>query len=268
MKGRGKVALIPLKGLILSERRPFIGGISSDSLKLAFKLVEKKGLDGCILDLNSPGGEIVPSREISKLVEDTTVPTVSLIRGSATSGAFLVACASDKIVADRLSVVGSVGVLGSYLEFSELLSKLGIEYHRIVGGEMKDMRSPFRKPTEKEKEYLQSLVNSIHSEILEYVRRRRGVSEETISKLRDGRIMLGKEAKEMGLVDFLGGMKEAVSVMKGLANVREVKLLEYKPRVPLLERFLTAGEALAYRVGAGLAEGMFTIFYERGRELK
>lgn len=251
----GRGAVIPIAGPVTSSRRPFGMGTTPDTFRRLVEIALRKGVDGFIVEINSPGGEVVPSKEIAHFLRSIGKPSVAIVRGQATSGAYLVAAACDKIVADELSLVGSIGVLGSFLEASQLLEKFGVRYQRLVGGEKKDAGSPFRSPTEEERSYLQKVVNEIHSEILDFVVKSRHLAPEQAERLRDGRVFLAREGKDVGLVDSLGGGPEAVRMLNSLTGARATKLIEMRPKVPFIERLIGYGEALSYRMGAAFAEG-------------
>lgn len=203
-----QIAIIPIKGTITTTESfgvPFSPIKDSSSI---IKKIEKAKLDtnvkGIILEINSPGGTVVASKEVVDAVKSSNKPVVAWIREIGTSGAYWIASASDKIVADSLSITGSIGVTASYLEFSELLGKYGIEYESLKTGEFKDIASPFRNLTAKEKDILLKKLQKIHEVFVDDVAKNRNLDKKTVSELANGIYYLGEEAKELGLVDYLG----------------------------------------------------------------
>ena len=97
------------------------------------------------MEINSPGGSAVASDEIATAVKNAKKPVISLIREVGASGGYWVASASDYIIANRMSITGSIGVISSYLEFSGLMEKYGVGYERLVAGENKDLLTPYKK---------------------------------------------------------------------------------------------------------------------------
>src|SRR3989338_2223036 len=139
----GNVALIPIDGIILgSDDSEFLFESITSSLD-AVELIEKAdknpNIKAIILEINSPGGSAVASEEIAKAVQKTNKTTVAWIREVGASGAYWVASSSDYVIANRVSITGSIGVIASYLEFPGFLEKYNVTYRRLVSGKYKDI---------------------------------------------------------------------------------------------------------------------------------
>ncbi|RMF54317.1 signal peptide peptidase SppA [Candidatus Woesearchaeota archaeon] len=218
----GNVSQIPITGVIRanSETGYFKEKVtSSDEVVELIEKADKNPLiKAIILEINSPGGSAVASDEIARAVKDAEKPVVAWIRESGASGAYWVASSSDYIVANRMSITGSIGVISSYLEFSGLLQDYNVSYQRLVAGEHKDIGSPFRKLSDEEKEIFQEYLDKVHEFFIESVKENRNLSDEQVKKIRDGRFFLGAEAKELGLVDELGGKKEVIRYIESRIN--------------------------------------------------
>ena len=148
-KQQGNIALIKISGSISSGDELFGKAANPDEIITIIDRAEKSAaVKGILIEINSPGGSPVASEEIMKALKSTNKPTVAVIRDIGTSGAYWVASASDFVVASPVSITGSVGVTGSYLEFSQLLQRYGVRYERLVSAEHKDIGSPFREMTE------------------------------------------------------------------------------------------------------------------------
>jgi len=143
-------------------------------------------------------------------IDAVEVPTVCRIRDIGASGAYLASLGCDQIIADQVSLTGSIGVRASYLKFTGLMDKLGISYVNISSGEYKEAGSPFRNISEEEKEILQEKSDTVHEHFKQFVDENRNLSEEQLEEASTGEAFLGKEAKELGLVDELGGRKSSV----------------------------------------------------------
>jgi protease-4 len=174
-------------------------------------MIEKDpSVKGVLIEINSPGGSVVASREIAMAIKGMEKPTVCWLGDLAASGAYWIASACDTIVADPLSLTGSIGVTASYLQFAGTMEKYGVTYERFVSGEEKDTGSPFRNLTESEREGMFRLVNETFRYFLEDVIRNRELSDgTTIEKIKTGGLILGQDAKELGLVDELGTWQDA-----------------------------------------------------------
>ena len=156
------------------------------------------------------------------------------------------------IIADEMSITGSVGVLSSYLEFSGLLEKYGIEYERLVAGDLKDVGSPFRELNENEKRLMNAKLKKIQDLFINEVASNRKLNNEQIEEIRHGFFYLGIEAKELGLVDEFGGRDEAIAKAKKLAGIDDGKVVEYKSEKNLLEIIEGFTNKAFFNLGRGI----------------
>jgi len=188
---------------------------NSDSIiSLLKKAKDSKNIKAVILEINSPGGTVVASKEIANAVKEFNKPKVALIRDVGASGAYWIASSADKIVADELSITGSIGVISSYLQFSDLFEKYGITYERLVSGKYKDAGSPYKELNDEERGLIQSKLNKIDQIFLDDVKINRNL--EDTYRIETGEFFLGIEAKELGLVDYLGNKNTAFEIAKNL----------------------------------------------------
>ncbi len=232
----GNVAHIRIRGPIISEEGIFITGVSSQKVINRINSASRDPrIEAILFEINSPGGTVIASREISNAIERTNLTTVCWLRDSATSGAYWAASACDKIVADEFTLTGGIGVTGSYLEFSGLFEKYGINYVRLVSDEHKDMGTPYREPTEQEMEAFQDILDEIHIAFVESVAENRNLSTDYVNEISKGSIIMGNEAYEIGLVDVLGSKNEAIEIIKNQTNLTEIKLLEYRDELTFLD---------------------------------
>jgi protease-4 len=256
----GNVALIPVKGVITSDAEMLAFGERGASAEDIIEFIEKADknpkIEAILLDINSPGGSAVGSEELARAVEEVNKTTVALIREVGASGGYWVASAADKVVANRMSVTGSIGVFSSYLEFSGLLDDYNVTYQRLVAGKYKDMGSSLKPLTPDERSLLQSKLDLIHDYFIEDVAENRGLTMEETNHLADGSFYLGSEAKELGLVDILGGKQEAIEIIEQELNIT-VEIAKYEKRKSLFDVF---GEALSkgsFSIGQGIGSSMF-----------
>lgn len=162
-----------------------------------------------VIEINSPGGAITASSEIHEMVATLgeEYHTLGWVRDIAASGGYEVACGCKEIYAHSTSLVGSIGVLmGSNLEFSGLLKRLGIKYRRLTAGQYKDIGSPFRSMEEEEEKFLERHLKEAHQYFQKVVQKSRNLSEEKVSEVSSGLFWHGSQAQELGLVDHLGGL--------------------------------------------------------------
>jgi len=231
MKEKGVIAIIPVKGTIISEES-FFGLVSPshEIIGIAEDVEKKKKVKAVIFEINSPGGTPFASREVATYIEGMKKPTVAWIREYATSGAYWIASACDEIVADELSTVGSIGVMSIRPDIGELLKKFGIDIETLKTGIYKGLGLPYEKPTEEERALLKRELDEIKDNFLNAIARNRKLDEETLKELSTGKVYLGREAKELGLVDQLGGKELAIRRAKELSGLKREKIVAYGER--------------------------------------
>lgn len=236
----GNVAVIPITGQISTQESLFESTASSSSIVSFIEdAAANPDVQAILFEIDSPGGTIVATREISNAIKQVEKPTVCWMRETAASGAYYIASNCDVIVADPYTITGSIGVIGSYLEFSDLFEEYGINYVRIVSGEKKDLGSPFREPTKDEIKELQVIVNEINQDFLGEVKENRNLTDAEVETLSDARILLGKDAFNLGLVDVLGSKNEAEQAIKDMSNITDIQYLYYQQEFSFSE--LAAG---------------------------
>lgn len=252
-----KIVFIPIKGEIVSGEN---GGLlnngvtaSSDFIDYLNKARDDSTIKGVILEIDSPGGTAIGSKEIADAVKSFDKPIVAWIRGVGASGAYWVASATDAIVADPLSVTGSIGVISSYLDFEGLMQKYGVNYERLVTGKYKDLGSPYRTLTNEERQLLLSKLNLIHKVFSDDVSRNR---KKDLSAYSTGEFFLGMEAKKIGLIDYLGNKETAINVTKKLAKLKDANIVVFKPKKGFLSSLDKYFSKYSYFIGLGISQGL------------
>ncbi|MEK6861624.1 MAG: signal peptide peptidase SppA [Nanoarchaeota archaeon] len=266
-----KIAVIPIEGTIgsSSTKVPFqkIDASSEKIISYIKDANENKYIKGILLDINSPGGTVVASREIAEAVKKSNKPVVAFINEIGTSGAYWIASASDKIISDQLSITGSIGVIAGYLEFSELFEKYGVTYESLKSGKYKDIASPFKKMTEEERNILQKKLDLIHKRFIEAVAENRDLSKNSVEKLATGIYFLGEEAKDLGLIDILGTKELAINITKELANISEASLVEYKEAIGIFDLLSQIGAHSSFYIGKGIGSSLKEIDISKNLEI-
>lgn len=228
----GNVALISINGELSIGDNFFSSGAESDKIVSEINDANSNPyIKALLVEINSPGGSVVATKEIASALKNVNKTKVCWLREIAASGAYWIASACDYIVADNFTITGSIGVSGSYLEFSGLFEKYGINYVRLVSGKEKDIGTPYRQPTQEELNRIQSILDEIHAAFVKEIAENRNLSVEYVNNIANGSIFTGEEAKNLGLVDVIGGKEEAVSIIKEEANLTEVEIVEPKKEV-------------------------------------
>lgn len=257
------IAIIPIKGEIsLYDSSGFFSseGVSAETtLNRINKAKKDPTVKAIILEINSQGGTVVATKEIADALKELDKPVVSWIREIGASGGYWIASTSDIIVADPASITGSIGVVGAYLQFSELFEKYGINYERIVSGKYKDLGSPYKELTPEEEEVLLSKMNSIHTMFIEEIKNNRELNSEAIDKISTAEWFLGIEAKDLGLVDVLGSKKEAVFYARKLANISSSELIKYTKEKSFFQKLASVLSQSSYFVGKGIGDSIISV---------
>ena len=215
----GEVAIIDLSGSIVPSASGFSSGITPDQIRRLNQQAENQNVDAIIYEINSGGGAVVASKDLRRNVEAVDVPTVCRFRDTGASGAYLTALGCDSIVADSATITGSIGVTSSYIEFSDLMDEIGISYVNVTAGDRKEVGSPYKEPTEEEKQVLAEKSRMIGDEFLNDVSEERNLTQAQREEVSTGEIFLGSEAKELGLVDRLGGRNTAIKEAENLTGL-------------------------------------------------
>ncbi len=230
------VAVIPIHGVMAKRMNLFMeisGGVSTEQASAAFMdAIHDPAVKGIVFDIDSPGGVVNGSFQLADLVYENRgkKPTVALIDGLGASAAYLLASATDRIIANDAAYVGSIGVVASLLDDSRALANAGLKQTTIIGGRYKTGGPPGLSDKEST-EYLQGHVDNIYGQFVGRVARNRGVSEETVeTDMAQGRIFIGEQAKTVGLIDEIGGPDAAIDAARALINVKRVSLLNTTSR--------------------------------------
>ncbi len=208
-----KVGIIELIGVI-SDSKEIINNLKT------FR--EDESIKAIIIRIDSPGGGVGPSQEIFREVRKTIkVKKVVASMGSvAASGGYYVAAGTDGIIANPGTITGSIGVIMGYTNFRKLLQKIGLVPVVIKSGEFKDMGSPAREMTEGERQILQHFTDKIHNQFVRDVAEGRNMALSRMKELADGRIYTGEDAKDLGLIDRLGNLEDAVEWAGRLGGIK------------------------------------------------
>jgi protease-4 len=174
-----------------------------------------------VIVFNSPGGSVVATREVYDAVKRLDKPSVSYFREVAASGAYYVASGTDYIVSDPDALTGSIGVIATVVEMQGLLQMLGVNVTAIKSGQYKDIGSSYRNMTDEEHAIFQALIDEIYQEFRGVVLENRGdrLDMRQFDNITDGRILSGRQAYRVGLVDQIGTKKDAIKKAADLANI-------------------------------------------------
>lgn len=227
-----KIAVIDVDGVIskftegVTGRDGMVGDIKQQ-LKLA---VEDEDVKAIIVRIDSPGGEVLASDEIYNAVlkAKTKKPLIVSMGSVAASGGYYVAVGSDYIIADELTITGSIGVIMETLNYKGLMDKVGLQSYTFKSGKFKDLMNGAREPTPEEMALVQNLIMETYNKFVGIVAQRRKMDVEVLKNgLADGRILSGTQAKAGGFVDELGDFDLAIQRAKERAKITDAKVFQY-----------------------------------------
>jgi protease IV len=257
-----KIAVLDVDGLITSRALDQGGYNMVDVIKGQLKRAEEDDkVKAVILKVDSPGGEVLASDEISRAIGEFQKkphgkPVVCSMGGLAASGGYYVSAPCRWIVANDLTITGSIGVIMSTWNYRGLMDKVGVRPETFKSGKYKDMLSGTREPdsiTREERDMVQSLINETYGKFTNVVATGRSWAldknkdkgrrlSESWPDYADGRILSGTEAFKLGFVDELGTFDDAVKRAKTIAGIREANLIEYQQRFDLSDFFRLFGQ--------------------------
>ena len=241
------ILLIVTASLQFQQKENFIAKITvegiikdrNDIIEQLNNLDDDENVKGLITVINSPGGTYVGSKEIHESIKNLSkkIPTVAYMREMATSGGYLVSLSSDRIFGNEATITGSIGVILQTANISQLLNKLGINPVIIKSGDLKAVPNPAEEIDEEKLVYLKDIIQNMQAEFLNLVKKHRDISSSTIELVSDGRIVTGKQAKDLKLIDAVGTENDALSWLRqeaGLSNDVKVKDLSIRSDIDRL----------------------------------
>ncbi|GIU69900.1 MAG: signal peptide peptidase SppA [Candidatus Woesearchaeota archaeon] len=250
---RGPITIDPDSGLFSETTTS-----STEVIGLIDKTTKNPNVKAIIFEINSPGGSPVATDEIAtkiKELKEKNITTVAWVRESGLSGAYWIASATEHIVANRMSVVGSIGVFGSYIEWYGLMNKYNVTYKRLVAGEYKDTGIPYRPLSEKEELYIQTKLDKLHDYFIRAVAENRNMSYSEVKLLATGEIFLGAEAIDNKLVDELGSEKEVLKYVESIIKEKAItKTISTKKS--FIERLMEAMNKNSFYIGQGIGQSL------------
>jgi protease-4 len=232
-QGADRIGIIRIEGPIVggsSTEGLFGSSIGADEI-LAYlhQAQHDPSIRAVVIRMNSPGGSAAASQEIGeeiKQLRKSGKPVVTSISDMGASGGYWIAATTDKILASPAAVTGSIGVIMQITRYEEFYEKLGIEVEIIKSGQHKDMGSPTEDTSQKEREILQAMVNDIYDQFVTVVAEGRDMDREKVLDIADGRILTGRQARDLGLIDEFGTFYDAADQAAVMAGLRRYRLVE------------------------------------------
>lgn len=214
---------IRLEGVISAdEYASLFGGQTVTPEEIISQLDEAEknpSVKAILLRVNSPGGSPAASQEIYEEIRKMEKPVVVSVSDTCASGAYYISCAADRIVANRSSSVGSIGVIMQIPNYEDLYEKLGIKYTTIKQGKYKDVGSSDRPINAEEMRLFEAQLKEIYRQFISDVAEARNMKVSEVEELATGWVFLGTEALELGLIDDIGNYKDAIDIAAELGGI-------------------------------------------------
>jgi protease-4 len=242
--GGNRVAVVAVEGMIVDSERV---------VRELDRQVEDPSVRAIVVRIQSPGGVVAPTQEIYQAigrVREHAKPVVASMGAVAASGGYYLAAAADRIVANPGTLTGSIGVIMQLAELQELFKKVGVRYEVIKSGRYKDVGNPSRPMSADERAILQALLDDMYDQFVGAVASGRHLDRQAVLAIADGRVYSGRRAKELGLVDQLGGLDDAIRLAGELAGIQG------KPRVIHPRRPFRLAAWLEWLVGGTALDGL------------
>jgi protease-4 len=232
-----KILLIKVDGVILDAPQKNMFGAEEPPITARIKdeliRAEKdKSVRGILLRINSPGGAVtacdIIRDELVKFRKRTGVPIIAEMGDIAASGGVYISTAADKIIAHPTTVTGSIGVIMQMYNAKDLFEKIGVKSETIKSGDKKDMGSPFRGLSAEERSLFQDVNTSLYERFLSMILDgRKGINEQKLREIADGRIFVAQKALEYGLIDKIGYDDDSIILAEQITGVKNATIITY-----------------------------------------
>lgn len=240
-----KIALVYALGNIVDGRVDDSNPLSQenviagqDFVDLLDEVREEEGLKAIVLRVDSPGGSAVASDQIWKRLKEIQgegVPIIVSMGNLAASGGYYISMGADRIVAEPTTITGSIGVIGGKFSLGGTYEKFGVVKRQISIGENVNIYSESTKWSEREKEILTRLLDDVYDQFTSKAAEGRGMAQEDLKELAEGRVWSGAAAKKNGLVDELGGLSRAIEIARELGDAPDAVVVEHPKELTLIE---------------------------------
>jgi protease-4 len=224
------IALIEVEGVIMDSR---------NIVRQIKKYSKNSQVTAIVLRVDSPGGGVSASQEIYSEIIRAKAKGKKIIVSMgafAASGGYYISAPADIIVANSGTITGSIGVIMEFPILKDLLNKIGIKVEVVKSQQHKDIGSPFREISPKERALLQDVISSVYEQFISVIVENRGIPDITVREISDGRILSGLQAKEFGLVDTIGSLEDAIGIAAELTGIKgEPQVWKERKRIRIFD---------------------------------
>ena len=226
-KGKCNVGVASIVGYLDTQRTE--DHVDSLSISQGIRSLALDDYAAIVLLIDSEGGYPPAAEEISRAIDDIELPIAAFVRGYALSGGYWIAASAEHIVALETATIGNIGVTSSYLDEIGYNAKEGYAFQEIVSGEYKEVGNKDKPLTVEHRVYLQEYTNDLFFLFMDVVRKNRGLTDAQVSLVSQGKFYVAGKAKELGLIDDIGGITELKAYLSGRTNLETDELLFCEP---------------------------------------
>lgn len=211
------------------------------------KILKNPNIKGALLLIDSPGGAMAASIEISDMIRELKekMPVVVYVQGAMASGSYYAGMYADKIYANRGALIGSIGVIFSSVNIEDLAHKIGIKTQGVAAGKYKEIGIFTREWTPPEKEFLQDLINEEYQMFITDVADARGLEPKNAKEYAEGKVFTAAKALKLGLIDTIGTQNEAIETLKNLSQVENPIWLKKDKFEAYIDKFIKTSAQIA-----------------------
>lgn len=249
------VGLVEVKGMIIDSR---------ETVRQLRYFLKKDAVKAVVLRVDSPGGVVAPSQEISDEVRKFAAKKKIIVSmGSlAASGGYYISAPATLIYANPGTITASIGVILKLSNIEELMDKIGIKSSTLKTGKFKDAGSPLRQMTSEDRAMLESVISSTHEQFVKAVASGRKLPLEEVRKIADGRVLSGEQAQALKLVDRLGTLQDAIEEAGRQAGIKgEPEVIQPpKKKINYLDLLVEGTEGSVSKAFGNLGRGMQLVY--------
>jgi protease-4 len=229
-----RIAVTEIFGAIGSPQR------TAEFGRMMKAIEENKRVRALVVDIDSPGGGAGASEFMHNAIARVAKkkPVVAAVRGMGASGAYMAACGATRIIAVPMALVGSIGVISMRPMLYDALDRIGVRVNVTKSGRLKDMFSSFREPTPEEEQKEQALMDAVYDRFVTMVAEARSLDAAKAREVATGEVFTAAQAQELGLIDGLGDLDEAIDQARSLAGMTDRKVMYVRPHRSLRDRLL------------------------------
>ncbi|MCX5895882.1 MAG: signal peptide peptidase SppA [Proteobacteria bacterium] len=269
-KGKNKILLIDVSGVITEENKKSLSGLSTEINPVARikeeleKASRDKRIKALLLRIDSPGGTVtacdIIHQEIMRFKKKNNIYVAASFMNIAASGGYYIATAADSITAHPTTITGSIGVIVIKFNIKGLMDKVGVQEESIKSGDKKDILSPFRGSTPEERKIVQDIIDSLYQKFLAVIAEgRKDIAKDELKRLADGRVFTARQALDAKLIDSIGYLDDTIDMVKKQTGLEEARVITYYRPTAYKNNIYSQANIQLFNIGGGEFTGYLPV---------